>query len=288
MPPIASLVSAQFTPVPATGNTPLVVCTHCQNIKLPRNNLTRKEEHLRTCPSFALSPLSTQRDANGRTLLEDSIARRAGRTKPGNSNKSEEEKEVLRLKKLGAVLAYGNVDGGLQEGIQERVERILRGESAMLGPRGIERLGAEIRRATTSTPYQSSSNLEDGDGGAAAGGGGGDGLSAFGSPEFETPSGGAGTNNQTMAALLESATRNASASSSMDNSRKRPLPIDFDGTPQHNRMAGNAPAKRFKHAELYLDEDDLLFVSSAQTLREERFAALVERLARLVRLRDMR
>lgn len=261
----------------------MVVCVHCQNIKLPRNNLTRKEEHLRTCTSFALSPLATQRDANGRTLLEDSIARRAGRTKPGNSNKTEEEKEVLRLRRLGAVLAYGNVDGGLQEGIQERVERILRGESAMLGARGIERLGTEIRRATTSTPYQSSSNLEDGDGGA-----GEDGLSAFGTPGFETPSGGATTNSQTMAALLESATRSAPASSSMDNSRKRPLPTDLDSTPQHSRRASNTPAKRFKHAELYLDEDDLLFVSSAQTPREERFAALVERLARLVRLRDMR
>ncbi|KAG9656475.1 hypothetical protein KCU64_g5850, partial [Aureobasidium melanogenum] len=283
MPPIASLVSSQFTPIPASGNTPMVVCSHCQNIKLPRNNLTRKEEHLRTCPSFALSPLATQRDANGRTLLEDSIARRAGRTKPGNSNKTEEEKEVLRLRRLGAVLAYGNVDQGLQEGIQERVERILRGESAMLGARGIERLGTEIRRATTGSTYQPPSNFEDGNEGAA-----GDGLSAFGTPEFEAPSAaGAATTNQTMAALLESATRSAPpAASPMDNSRKRPLPTDLDSTPQHNRMAGNA--KRFKHAELYLDEDDLLFVSSAQTPREERFAALVERLARLVRLRDMR
>ncbi|KAH0152420.1 hypothetical protein KCU67_g9852, partial [Aureobasidium melanogenum] len=284
MPPIASLVSSQFTPIPASGNTPMVVCTHCQNAKMPRNNLTRKEEHLRTCPSFALSPLATQRDANGRTLLEDSIARRAGRTKPGNSNKTEEEKEVLRLKRLGAVLAYGNVDQGLQEGIQERVERILRGESAMLGARGIDRLGTEIRRATgTIHPYQPTSNFEDGNEGAA-----GDGLSAFGTPEFETPSAAAaGTTNQTMAALLESATRSAPpVPSPMDNSRKRPLPTDLDSTPQHNRMAGNA--KRFKHAELYLDEDDLLFVSSAQTPREERFAALVERLARLVRLRDMR
>ncbi|KAH0270351.1 hypothetical protein KCU91_g8115, partial [Aureobasidium melanogenum] len=281
MPPIASLVSSQFTPVPASGNTPMVVCTHCQNIKLPRNNLTRKEEHLRTCPSFALSPLATQRDANGRTLLEDSIARRAGRTKPGNSNKTEEEKEVLRLRRLGAVLAYGNVDQGLQEGIQGRVERILRGESAMLGARGIERLGTEIRRATTTNPYQTP-NLDERDQGP------GDGLSAFGTPEFETPSAaGAATTNQTMAALLESATRSAPpVPSPIDNSRKRPLPTDLDSTPQHNRMSGNA--KRFKHAELYLDEDDLLFVSSAQTPREERFAALVERLARLVRLRDMR
>ncbi|KAK6004240.1 hypothetical protein QM012_009090 [Aureobasidium pullulans] len=276
MPPIASLVSAQFTEVTATGSTPMVTCSHCQNIKLPRNNLTRKEEHLRTCPSFALSPLATQRDANGRTLLEDSIARRAGRTKPGNSNKSEEEKEVLRLRRLGAVLAYGNVDGGLQEGIQERVERILRGESAMLGARGIERLGTEIRRTTTSTPYQPSSNFDSNDGAA------GDGLSAFETPEFETPSAGAGTNNQSMAALLESATRNTSAASPLDSSRKRALPNDLE-----NRTAGTT-AKRFKHAELYLDEDDLVFVSSAQTAREERFAALVERLARLVRLRDMR
>lgn len=46
--------------------------------------------------------------------------------------------------------------------------------------------------------------------------------------------------------------------------------------------------KRYKHAELYLDEDDLAFMTSAQSAREERFAALVERLARLVRLRDMR
>lgn len=267
----------------------MVTCSHCQNIKLPRNNLTRKEDHLRVCPSFALSPLSSQRDANGRTLLEDSIARRAGRTKPGNSNKTEEEKEVLRLRRLGAVLAYGNVDGGLQEGIQERVERILRGESAMLGARGIDRLGSEIRRAipSSSSYHQQPPNFEDGNEGAATAG---DGLSAFGSPEFETPSAGAAAaNHQTMAALLESATRGAStglpASSSIDASRKRPLPTDLDGTPSHNRMASN---KRFKHAELYLDEDDLLFVGSAHTPREERFAALVERLARLVRLRDMR
>ncbi|KEQ65038.1 uncharacterized protein M437DRAFT_72987 [Aureobasidium melanogenum CBS 110374] len=275
MPPIASLVSAQFTSIPASGNTPMVLCSHCQTTKLPRNNLTRKEEHLKSCASFALSPLSTQRDANGRTLLEDSIARRAGRTKPGNSNKTEEEKEVLRLRRLGAVLAYGNVGETLQEGIQERVERILRGESGMVGARGVERLGG---RAST-TPYQPSS-LEDGNQGSA------EGLSAFATPEFETPSAGPATSNQSMAVLLESATRgNSTLPSPLENSRKRQQPSDFeDSTPQLNNRA----AKRFKHAELYLDEDDLVFVGSAQTPREERFAALVERLARLVRLRDMR
>ncbi|KAG9680756.1 hypothetical protein KCU95_g15739, partial [Aureobasidium melanogenum] len=277
MPPIASLVSAQFTSIPASGNTPMVLCTHCQTTKLPRNNLTRKEEHLKSCASFALSPLSTARDANGRTLLEDSIARRAGRTKPGNSNKTEEEKEVLRLKRLGAVLAYGNVGETLQEGIQERVERILRGESGMVGTRGVERLGA---RAST-TPYQVS-NVGDENEAAPRGG-----LSAFATPEFETPSaGGPATSNQSMAVLLESATRgNSTLPSPLENSRKRQQPSDFEGsTPQLN----NRTAKRFKHAELYLDEDDLVFVGSAQTPREERFAALVERLARLVRLRDMR
>jgi hypothetical protein len=248
MPPIPSLVSAQYTPIPATGTTPMVICSHCQTFKLPRNSLARKEEHLRTCTAFALSPLSTQRDANGRTLLEDSIARRVGRTKPGNSNKTEEEREMLKLKRLGAVLAYGNVGPELQEGIQERVDN---------------------------------DTNESG------------GLNDFGSPgEFDTPSAAAGTNNQTMAALLESATRNTPATSSMGNARKRPLPTDFDDTipPLVSIPHGNSAQqlKRYKHAELYLDEDDLAFMTSAQTHREERFAALVERLARLVRLRDMR
>jgi hypothetical protein len=276
MPPIPSLVSAQYTPIPATGTTPMVICSHCQTFKLPRNSLARKEEHLRTCTAFALSPLSTQRDANGRTLLEDSIARRAGRTKPGNSNKTEEEREMLKLKRLGAVLAYGNVGPELQEGIQERVERILRGESSMMGARTV--VGAD--RSFQPSHLDNDTNESGG-------------LNDFGSPgEFDTPSAAAGTNNQTMAALLESATRNTPATSSMGNVRKRPLPTDFDDTvpPLVSIPHGNSAQqlKRYKHAELYLDEDDLAFMTSAQTHREERFAALVERLARLVRLRDMR
>ncbi|KAI4730831.1 hypothetical protein E4T49_01192 [Aureobasidium sp. EXF-10728] len=275
MPPIPSLVSAQYTPIPATGNTPMVICSHCQNFKLPGNSLRRKEEHLRTCPSYALSPLATQRDANGRTLLEDSIARRAGRTKPGNSNKTEEEREVLRLRRLGAVLAYGNVGPDLQEGIQERVERILRGESSMHAARSVV-TASEQRRAPTWQPsnYDNEGTNDDS-------------LDAFRTPDFEPPTGTANNAHQTMAALLESATRNSHTPlppTPLEHSRKRPLPTDLDhtSTPQQ----GNA--KRFKHAELYLDEEDLAFVTSAQTAREERFAALVERLARLVRLRDMR
>lgn len=280
MPPTPSLVSAQYTPIPATGNTPMVICSHCQTFKLPRNSLARKEEHLRTCAGYALSPLATQRDANGRTMLEDSIARRAGRTKPGNSNKSAEEREMLKLRRLGAVLAYGNVGPDLQEGIQDRVERILRGESSMMGARSVA--GAE--RA-----YQPPNIDNDGNEGA--------GLDDFEPPEgFDTPSAHAGSNNQSMAALLESATRATPTASSMGNPRKRPLPTDFQDsisnlipTPQTNRITNNtSQPKRYKHAELYLDEDDLAFMTSAQTVREERFAALVERLARLVRLRDMR
>ncbi|CAD0113095.1 unnamed protein product [Aureobasidium uvarum] len=278
MPPIPSLVSAQYTSIPASGNTPMVICSHCQTFQLPRNSLRRKEEHLRTCASFALSPLATQRDINGRTMLEDSIARRAGRTKPGNSNKTEEEREVLRLRRLGAVLAYGNVGSELQEGIQERVERILRGESSMLGPRSIGNAG-EQRRAPTWQPsnYDNEGNNNNND----------DGLDAFGTPDFETPTTTVNNTHQTMAALLESATRNSHTPlppASMENSRKRPLPTDLDST--STPQQGNT--KRFKHAELYLDEEDLAFITSAQTAREERFAAMVERLARLVRLRDMR
>jgi hypothetical protein len=280
MPPIPSLVSAQYTPIPATGTTPMVICSHCQTFKLPRNSLARKEEHLRTCAAFALSPLSTRRDDNGRTLLEDSIARRAGRTKPGNSNKTEEEREMLKLRRLGAVLAYGNVGPELQEGIQERVERILRGESSMMGPRTV--VGAD-------RSFQPSHIVDDANEGH--------GLDDFGSPgEFDTPSANAGGSNQTMAALLESATRNTPAASTMGNPRKRPLPTGFEdeiphlvSMPQSSRLGNSAQQpKRYKHAELYLDEDDLAFMTSAQTHREERFAALVERLARLVRLRDMR
>ena len=217
-------------------------------------------------------------------MLEDSIARRAGRTKPGNSNKSEEEREMLKLRRLGAVLAYGNVGPELQEGIQERVERILRGESSMMGARSV----AGVERT-----YQPPNLDNTGNDSHAA-------LEDFGSPEtFDTPSAAnTGTSNQTMAALLESATRNtpAASSSAMDNSRKRPLPNDFQDTilhsvpmPQTSRSsAQQQQPKRYKHAELYLDEDDLAFMTSAQTQREERFAGLVERLARLVRLRDMR
>jgi len=274
MPPIPSLVSSQYTPIPQTGTTPMVICTHCQTFKLPRNSLARKEEHLRNCAAFALSPLATQRDVNGRTMLEDSIAKRAGRTKPGNSNKSEEEREMLRLRRLGAVLAYGNVGPELQEGIQDRVERILRGESSMMSARSVS--GAE-------RVYQPIDDGTDGNG-----------LDDFGSPPgLDTPSAtNAGASNQSMAALLESATRATPAT--LDNSRKRPLPSDFQDTaPDRYSMpppsrSSNTHIKHYKHAELYLDEDDLAFMTSAQTAREERFAALVERLARLVRLRDMR
>lgn len=278
MPPIPSLVSAQYTLIPATGTTPMVLCTHCQTFKLPRNSLARKEEHLRTCPAFALSPLSTQTDANGRTMLEDSIAKRAGRTKPGNSNKSEEEREMLRLRRLGAVLAYGNVGPELQEGIQDRVERILRGESSMMAARSVS--GAE-------RVYQPNNDGND----STA-------LDDFDSPAgLDTPSAtNAGASNQSMAALLESATRSTPAISAIDSSRKRPRPSDFQDTvpdrysmAQPSRLSNTTSGpKRYKHAELYLDEDDLAFMTSAQTAREERFAALVERLARLVRLRDMR
>lgn len=279
MPPTPSRVSAQYTPIPATGNTPMVLCTHCQNFKLPSNSLARKEEHLRTCPSFALSPLATQTDANGRTMLEDSIAKRAGRTKPGNSKRSEEEKEMMRLRRLGAVLAYGNVGPELQEGIQDRVERILRGESAMMAARSVS--GAE--RA-----YQPAHLDNDGADGIE--------IDGFDSPAgLDTPSTtNAGPSNQSMAALLESATRATPATT--DNSRKRPLPSDFHhiardrySIAQFDRLSNTtSQPKRYKHAELYLDEDDLAFMTSAQTPREEKFAALVERLARLVRLRDMR
>jgi hypothetical protein len=258
----------------------MVMCSHCQTFKLPRNSLARKEEHLRSCAGFSLSPLATQRDANGRTMLEDSIAKRAGRTKPGNSNKSAEEREMLKLRRLGAVLAYGNVGPELQDGIQERVERILRGESSMMGARSVA--GAE--RA-----YQPINLDNDGNEGT--------GLDDFDSPEgeFDTPSTtNAGATNQTMAALLESATRATPAA--MDNPRKRPLPMEFQATnPLSTPIShtgrfnsGTQQSKRYKHAELYLDEDDLAFMTSAQTPREEKFAALVERLARLVRLRDMR
>jgi hypothetical protein len=213
-------------------------------------------------------------------LLEDSIARRAGRTKPGNSNKTEEEREMLKLRRLGAVLAYGNVGPELQEGIQERVERILRGESSMMGPRTV--VGAD--RSFQPSHLDNDANE-------------GGGLDDFGSPgEFDTPSANAGANNQTMAALLESATRNTPAAPTMSNPRKRPLPTGFEdeipplvSMPQPSRLGNSAQQpKRYKHAELYLDEDDLAFMTSAQTHREERFAALVERFARLVRLRDMR
>jgi hypothetical protein len=207
-------------------------------------------------------------------MLEDSIARRAGRTKPGNSNKSAEEREMLKLRRLGAVLAYGNVGPDLQEGIQDRVERILRGESAMMGARSVA--GAE--RA-----YQPHHIDNDGNEGTE--------LDGFEPPEgFDTPSAHAGTNNQSMAALLESATRNTPATASASNPRKRPLPTDFQDTAPSFVPPPITPSyiKRYKHAELYLDEDDLAFMTSAQSAREERFAALVERLARLVRLRDMR
>jgi hypothetical protein len=275
MPPIASLVSAQYTPIPATGTTPMVICSHCQTLKLPRNSLARKEEHLRTCAAFALSPLSTQRDEHGRTLLEDSIARRATRTKPGNSNKTAEEQEMLKLRRLGAVLAYGNVGPELQEGIQERVERILKGESSAMGARSI---------AAPTRPFQSLPLDNDTSEGA--------GLDGFDSPEaFDTPSiANAGANNQSMAALLESATRSTPAPSTMESSRKRPVPNEFEDTvpsrippPIHpNHM------KTYKYAELYLEENDIALMVSAQSHREERLAALVERMARLVRLRDMR
>jgi hypothetical protein len=281
MPPIPSLVSAQYTSIPATGTTPMVICSHCQTLKLPRNSLARKEEHLRTCAAFALSPLSTQRDEHGRTLLEDSIAKRATRTKPGNSNKTAEEQEMLKLRRLGAVLAYGNVGPELQEGIQERVERILKGESSAMGARSVH---------APTRPFQPLPLDNDTSEGA--------GLEGFDSPEaFDTPSiANVGSNNQSMAALLESATRSTPAPSIMGNPRKRPLPTGFEDEiphlvpmPQTNRTANNTQQpKRYKHAELYLDEDDLAFMTSAHTPREEKFAAMVERLARLVRLRDMR
>jgi hypothetical protein len=281
MPPIPSLVSAQYTPIPATGTTPMVICSHCQTLKLPRNSLARKEEHLRTCAAFALSPLSTQRDEHGRTLLEDSIARRATRTKPGNSNKTAEEQEMLKLRRLGAVLAYGNVGPELQEGIQERVERILKGESSAMGARSVH---------APTRPFQPLPLDNDTSEGA--------GLEGFDSPEaFDTPStSNIGNNNQSMAALLESATRSTPAPSIMGNPRKRTLPTGFEDeiphqipVPQSSRINNSAQQpKRYKHAELYLDEDDLAFMTSAQTPREEKFAAMVERLARLVRLRDMR
>lgn len=184
---------------------------------------------------------------------------------------------MLRLRRLGAVLAYGSVGPELQEGIQDRVERILRGESSMMGARSVS--GAE-------RVYQPAHLDNDG--------ADDNGLDDFGSPPgLDTPSAtNAGASNQSMAALLESATR--AIPTTTDNSRKRPLPADFrDTAPDRYSIAqltrsSSQQSKRYKHAELYLDEDDLAFMTSAQTPREEKFAALVERLARLVRLRDMR
>ncbi|KAI5245847.1 hypothetical protein E4T43_02932, partial [Aureobasidium subglaciale] len=284
MPPTASRVSNQFEPTPATGIGEMVICIHCQSQKLPKNSLQRKEEHLRICPSFSLSPIANERDANGRTMLEDSIARRAGRTKPGNLRAARgtggvDGRELLRLQRLGAALAYGSA-GDVQEGIQERVERILRGE----GRRNDEVGDGAYQQQQQ---QQDSPDLDD--------------FQTFDTPAPFTDRGGA-RENETMAALLESATRNTTAVPSSNNARKRTLPTDIHDSPsisQHlsnpNNNNNNTPHsmtvgqnKKLKHAELYLDEDDFDFISSAQTAREERFAALVERLARLVRLRDMR
>lgn len=274
MPPTASRVSDQFVPTTANGTSQMVLCAHCHVQKLPKNSLQRKEEHLRSCASFALSPLATERDATGKTMLEESIGRRAGRTKPGNSRGGDGRAEVLRLQRIGAALGFGDV--GQSEGIQERVERILRGE-------GLRR--DDIDEHGTSA-YQSPDM-------------GGGGYTPFPPASFE--------NNETMAALLSSATRATPTNAGNINPRKRPLPTDLHDTASPSNLlpisqhlsnmhaASTSPQppsnehnKRLKHAELYLDEADFDFVCSAQTPREERFAALVERLARLVRLRDMR
>ncbi|KAI5253467.1 hypothetical protein E4T42_02870 [Aureobasidium subglaciale] len=271
MPPTASRVSNQFEPTPAAGIGEM-----------------RKEEHLRICPSFSLSPIANERDANGRTMLEDSIARRAERTKPGNlravrGTGGVDGRELLRLQRLGAALAYGSA-GDVQEGIQERVERILRGE------------GRRNDEVSDGASYQQQQQQQDSPD-----------LDDFQTSDTPAPFADRGGENETMAALLESATRNTTAVPSSNNARKRTLPTDLHDSPSISQRLSNltnnsnsnnnnntphsmtvGQNKKLKHAELYLDEDDFDFVSSAQTAREERFAALVERLARLVRLRDMR
>lgn len=232
----------------------MVICLHCQTQKLAKNNLQRKEEHLLSCPAFAASPLSTARDEHGRNLVEASIARRGARTKPGNMRERRRERLEGRV---GGGEGRERVGEGRTEGqegdLQSRVERILRGEQqAQSGY--LDTLGAE---------------------------------------------------NETMAALLSSASAQ----------RKRRLPDDFGEDPAPNLYNNNInnnnnnnntvpytttpPASSdfsaypssgsgFKNAELYLDEHDFDFLCSAATSREQRFAALVERLARLVRVRDMR
>jgi hypothetical protein len=292
MPPTASRVSDQFTSTEATGLSSMVVCTHCNTHRLPKNSLQRKEDHLRNCAAFATSPLATEKDASGKTMLEDSIARRFTRTKPGNT-RINEAKESLRLQRIGAALTADYASNSPSanaspEGIQQGVERILRGV--------VQQRASEL--ASYGTPHASPAT-------------------------FDTPS---ATNNETMAALLESATR----ATPCLNPRKRALPSDIDDdanssprlmsisqhlvgnmnassssannnhnnaivtpkstqtTPQTSMLNGenNVYGKRLRHAEFYLDEDEFDFVCSAQTAREARYAVLVERLARLVRLRD--
>ncbi|KAI5210397.1 hypothetical protein E4T39_00211 [Aureobasidium subglaciale] len=257
MPPTASRVSSQFEPTTATGIGDMVICIHCQHQKLAKNNLRRKEEHLRICPSFSLSPIATERDANGRTMLEDSIATRAGRTKPGNLRAARgpggmDGRELQRLQRLGAALAYGS-GGNVQEGIQERVERILRGESS----RGEGVSGGAYQQRQQQQQEEESPDLDD-------------------FQTFDTPSSfanGVARESETMAALLESATRNTTAVATNNDARKRTLPSDIHDSPsisQHlnnlNDNTRNTPHsmnvgqnKRLKHAELYLDEDDFDF-----------------------------
>lgn len=271
----------------------MVACNHCLTGKVPKNNLVRKENHLRNCQAYqiAVTLQQQQQQQQSQQQRTQQVLSNADTDDDNNNNISNTGTDVNESNNAeGSHSLATNVDvlplDVLQASIANRALRAKPGNS---------RAGMLARGSIPAPRYSSN-----GDGYASSTGGATVADDIYSGVPYLYPAGSGASNpyavdHPNSLRSLMAATEAGGGGGGSGRKRQRGVSpgLPNESTSPAARMS-DADARRtsgwkkLKYAEFYLDEDDFEFVSRALTPREERFREIVERLARLVRLRDTR
>lgn len=267
----------------------MVACNHCLTGKVPKNNLVRKENHLRNCQAYQIAVTLQQQQQQSQQQQSQQVLSDADTDDLDDNNNNTTDVNKSNNAEGASGLA-ADVDvlplDVLQASIANRALRAKPGNS---------RAGMIARGFGVTQRYGSN-----GDGYASSPGGATVADDIYSGVPYLYPAGNGASNSYTVDhpnSLRSLMAATEAGGSGGSNGRKRAREVS-PGLPNESMSPGARISdadgrrmsgwKKLKYAEFYLDEDDFEFVSRAVTPREEKFREIVERLARLVRLRDTR
>ena len=278
----------------------MVMCNHCRTTRIPKNSLVRKENHLYACPAYHVAAAALKRQQSA-TAADTNKTHHDVFDSPSDddndtnttSNDDNDNSNENNSNGAGALTSSGMAVSDvlpldfLQSSIDNRALRAKPGNSkdavaARYNPSGVTTAASTAASAARTNRTSSATSVAD------------DIYSGMPYSSYSLPySAPEPSSLRTLMAQEESRKRRRDTGSP-------PLPNE-SGSPARGEVvvvaaaaagaAAGAPrssGKRLKYAEFYLDEEDFDFVCQAVGAREERFRDIVERLARLVRLRDTR